>query len=314
MSVAVRIARAASGKSGIAFCGYHGWHDWYLAANLGETNSLDGHLLPGLQPKGVPRELTGTAVPFRYNDWQSFEAAVAKLSGNFGVVVMESMRSQFPRDNFLQQIKDICKQKGAILVVDEITSGLRYGFPGALSRYNIVPDVVVYAKAMGNGIPFAAVIGRDEVMTAADESFISSSYWTDGIGTAAALAVLEKMEKENVFATVWQKGDVLQHRLEEIVTRYPAAGMAIGGMPASPTFTFISPQAVAAKQLFISSMLQKGFLVSGIFYLMQAHQQAHLNLFAEAFEETLQSIANDISAGKLDASHSGFQHGFTRLT
>lgn len=313
MTVAVRIARAASGKSGIAFCGYHGWHDWYLAANLGEGNALDGHLLPGLEPKGVPRELAGTAVPFKYNDFASFENAIEKLADNFGVVVMESMRSQFPEDNFLQKIKDKCAQKGAVLVVDEITSGLRYGFPGALSRYDITPDVVVYAKAMGNGIPFAAVIGREDIMTAADASFISSSYWTDGIGTAAALAVLEKVQRENVFESVWQKGEQLQQQLKAVAAKFPLAAMVVGGMAASPTFTFTSPHASAAKKAFISRMLQKGFLVSGIFYLMQAHKEEHVRSFTTAFEETLQSISTDIESGRLMADAGGFQHGFTRL-
>ena len=314
MAVAVRIARAASGKSGVAFCGYHGWHDWYLAANLGEHNALDGHLLPGLQPKAVPKELAGTAVPFRYNDWQSFEDAIEKLADNFGVVVMEPMRSQFPADNFLQKIRNICDQRNAVLVVDEITSGLRYGYPGALSRYDIIPDIVVYAKAMGNGIPFAAVVGKDEVMTAADDSFISSSYWTDGIGTAAALAVLDKMETEKVFESVWKKGEALQNTLRGISEQYPLCALVVGGMPASPTFTFTSTCGTAAKQLFIAKMLERGFLVSGIFYLMQAHQPEHLSLFTACFEEVLECIERSIENGSIkESAATGFQHGFTRL-
>ncbi|MBX2925082.1 MAG: aminotransferase class III-fold pyridoxal phosphate-dependent enzyme [Chitinophagaceae bacterium] len=314
MSVAVRIARAASGKSGVAFCGYHGWHDWYLAANLGETNALDGHLLPGLQPKGVPRELAGTAVPFRYNDWTSFQAAIDKLGDNCGVVVMEPMRSQFPENDFLQSIRNFCSGRNIVMVVDEITSGLRYGYPGALSRYNIIPDVVVYAKAMGNGIPFAAIVGKNDVMMAADDSFISSSYWTDGIGTAAALAVLEKMEKENVFESVWKKGIDLQNKLKEIAGKYPLCKLTIGGMPSSPTFTFTSSHAVAAKQLFNSKMQEEGILVSGIFYLMHKHEPQHLQLFIERFEKTLQYIEKSIQAGLIqEDNEKGFQHGFTRL-
>lgn len=314
MAVAVRIARAASGKSGIAFCGYHGWHDWYLAANLGETNALDGHLLPGLQPKGVPRELAGTAVPFRYNDWQSFEAAINKMGDNCGVVVMEPMRSQFPENDFLQNIRNFCSGRNIVMVVDEITSGLRYGYPGAHARYNIVPDIVVYAKAMGNGIPFAAVIGSDNVMTAADESFISSSYWTDGIGTAAALAVLRKMESENIFDAVWAKGVALHDRLRAIAMKYAACGLVVGGMPVSPTFTFTSAYAAAARKLFITKMQQEGFLVAGIFYLMHAHKEHHLQRFIECFERVLQSIEKSISSGIIETDNGkAFQQGFTRL-
>lgn len=314
MAMAVRIARAASGKSGIAFCGYHGWHDWYLAANLGDTHALDGHLLPGLQPTGVPRELAHTSVPFRYNDWHSFEVAAGKLAENFGVVVMEPMRSQFPQNDFLQKIRNYCSQKHIVMVVDEITSGLRYGYPGALSRYQIIPDVVVYAKAMGNGIPFAAIIGRDEVMTAADDSFISSSYWTDGIGTAAALAVMDKMEKENVFESVWEKGNILQDQLKTISNKYPLTGLVVGGMPSSPTFTFSTNYSRAVKELFITKMQEQGFLISGIFYLMHAHHAHHLKLFTACFEQTLSVIEDELTEGNLQENQvDGFQHGFTRL-
>ncbi|MEJ1972440.1 MAG: aminotransferase class III-fold pyridoxal phosphate-dependent enzyme [Lacunisphaera sp.] len=192
MAMSVRIARAATGRSGVAFCGYHGWHDWYLAANLGETDALNGHLLPGLEPRGVPRELRGTSVPFRYNDLASLEAALATLGGNLAAVVMEPMRSQLPQDDFIRKVAERCHAAGAVFVADEVTSGLRYGYPGALARLGIEPDLAVYAKAMSNGFPFGTVIGRDEIMQAADASFISSSYWTDGVGSAAALAVLEK--------------------------------------------------------------------------------------------------------------------------
>ncbi len=314
MTMAVRIARAASGKSGVAFCGYHGWHDWYLAANLGESNALDGHLLPGLQPRGVPRELTGTSVPFRYNDLASFENAVAKLGDNIGVVVMEPMRSQYPDHGFLQTIRSRCSQLNAVLIIDEITSGLRYGYPGALARLDIMPDIVVYAKAMGNGIPFAAVLGREEIMEAAEESFISSSYWTDGIGTAAALAVLDKMEKEKVSDAVWEKGAAFQQQLRTIAARYPVTGMMVGGMPASPTFTFTSPYAAASKSFYINHMLKAGFLVSGIFYLMHAHPQPVLDVFAERFEEVLSLLTQLIENGAMEGQQpTGFQHGFTRL-
>src|SRR5690606_36382833 len=151
MMMSVRMARATTGRSGVAFCGYHGWHDWYLAANLGATGALDGHLLPGLEPKGVPRELQGTSVPFRYNDLASFDQALQQLGNNLAAVVMEPMRSQFPQDDFVAKVAARCRAAGAVFVVDEVTSGLRYGFPGALSRLNLEPDLAVYAKAMSNG-------------------------------------------------------------------------------------------------------------------------------------------------------------------
>jgi glutamate-1-semialdehyde 2,1-aminomutase len=146
LALAVRIARAATGKSGIAFCGYHGWSDWYLAANLAGDSALDGHLLPGLQPSGVPRELAGTAIPFRYNDRHSFQIAMQRLDGRLAAVVMEPVRSEMPRDGFMQQVIGASRAAGAVFVLDEVTSGWRFGFPGAAPALGITPDIAVYAK------------------------------------------------------------------------------------------------------------------------------------------------------------------------
>lgn len=315
MAVAVRIARAATGRSGIAFCGYHGWHDWYLAANLAESNALDGHLLPGLEPLGVPRELTGTAVPFYYNDFVSFEAALAKLEGNLAAVVMEPVRSREPADQFLEKVAERCREVGGILVIDEITSGLRYGFPGAAARFGLEPDIAVYAKAMSNGIPFAAVIGRGSVMEKSADCFISSSYWTDGIGPAAALAVLEKMERLDVFQSVWQKGIAFRARLEDMAARYPGCRIRVDGMPSTPLLTFcLEHGASEAKTFYIRSMCEKGLLVSSAYYLMLAHEQVHIDAFFDALETTLNQLEQVIISGRLTSSDlTGSRPGFTRL-
>ncbi len=300
MMMSVRIARAATGRSGVAFCGYHGWHDWYLAANLGETNALDGHLLPGLQPKGVPRELRGTSVPFRYNDLASLDAALAQLGGNLAAVVMEPMRSQEPKDDFLAQVAARCRAAGGVFVVDEVTSGLRYGFPGAMARLGIEPDLAVYAKAMSNGIPFGTVVGRDAIMQAADSSFISSSYWTDGIGPAAALAVLEKAQRLGVQQLVWARGGKLQTELRALAARHPTCRLVVGGMPATPTMVFdLGADAPLAQTLYVRKMRERGFLVSTFHYVMLAHDDAKVQLLLEAADETMGEIATLIADGRL---------------
>ena len=315
MAIAVRIARSATGRSGVAFCGYHGWHDWYLAANLGDTRALDGHLLPGLPPKGVPTELKGTAVPFRYNDPASFENALQQLGGNIAAVVMEPMRSEEPANNFVGMVAARCRESGAVFVVDEITSGLRYGYPGALSKIGVEPDIAVYAKAMSNGFPFAAIIGRESVMQQADESFISSSYWTDGVGPAAALAVLEKMERLHIHEEVWKKGQRLQGALMDLAASHPLCNLRVGGMPVSPTLTFSGERAAAAKALFTAKMQDEGFLVSSVVYLMHAHTEQHIAELLAAMGNVLGVMEEMIRAGRLDTSQEnpGKDPGFARL-
>jgi glutamate-1-semialdehyde 2,1-aminomutase len=316
MTMAVRIARAATGRSGVAFCGYHGWHDWYLAANLGEQDALDGHLLPGLAPRGVPRELKGTSFPFRYNDMESFESALKSLGGNLAVVVMEPMRSQFPQNDFVARVAARCREQGAVFVVDEVSSGLRYGFPGALAAMGVEPDLVVYAKAMSNGFPFGAVIGREEIMQAALSSFVSSSYWTDGVGTAAAMAVLDKMKRLNVQKVVWERGVKFKEKLETVAAKYPACQLVIGGMPVTPTLSFmLGGYSLAVKKAFIQKMLSRGFLVSTSIYLMYAHKQRYIDAFLMALDGVLNELEQEIIAGKFEElqAEQGAQPGFARL-
>lgn len=305
LGLAVRIARAATGKSGIAFCGYHGWSDWYLAANLGDDAALDGHLLPGLQPLGVPRELAGTAVPFRYNDLASFQAAMQKLDGKLAAVVMEPMRSEFPRDGFMQQVIAACHAAGAVHILDEVTSGWRFGFPGAARMLGIEPDIAVYAKAISNGYPAGAIVGKNEVMDAANNSFISSSYWTDGVGTAASLACIGKMQREAVQQHVWTLGERLQSGLREVASRHPALQLKIGGMPCAPSLAFANP---AAKPLMIRHMLQRGYLMSSQLYVTWPHTEELIGGMLAALDESLSVV----SSTPLEAAQ-GPQQGFARL-
>ena len=171
MTVAVRIARAYTGRDRVAFCGYHGWHDWYLAANLATESALDGHLLPGLDPAGVPRGLQGTALPFRYNHLEELHAIVSAHRHELAAIVMEPVRGQAPAPGFLEHVKNIATDIGAVLIFDEITAGFRLTTGGAHLVYGVEPDVAVFAKAISNGYPMAAIIGTGEVMPGGAEHF-----------------------------------------------------------------------------------------------------------------------------------------------
>lgn len=316
LALAVRIARAATGRSGVAFCGYHGWSDWYLAANLGNHAALDGHLLPGLEPYGVPRELAGTSVPFKYNDFAAFESAMTQLDGRLAAVVMEPFRSELPRDGFVEKVAARCRAAGAVFIVDEVTAGWRFGFPGGCATLGIEPDIAVYAKAMSNGIPCAAVVGREAAMDAANASFISSSYWTDGIGPAAALACIRKMRRTGTQAYVESLGEKLHALLSELRTNHPSLHLTIGNRPCAPSLTFALGAATSsAKALMIRKMLARGFLMSSQLYVMQAHEESHLRSMTEALDEVLTELGVLHDAGRLaeEAGPVVSGGGFTRL-
>ena len=316
LALAVRIARAATGRSGIAFCGYHGWSDWYLAANLGASDALDGHLLPGLEPLGVPRELAGTAIPFRYNDFASFEAALQKLDGKLAAVLMEPMRSEAPRDGFLEKIAAACHSAGGVYIIDEVTSGWRFGFPGACPTLRIEPDVVVYAKALSNGFPCAAIVGRGAVMDAANASFISSSYWTDGVGPAAALASIRKMQRVSAQEHVWNLGQTLQSGLRQIASNHPSLRIRVGGMPCAPSLSFdLGTNTQAAKTLYIRKLIQRGILASGQYYVMWPHTVDMVDTLLNALGEVCGELEAIQAAERLqsEAGSAVGQSGFARL-
>ena len=193
-SVCVRIARAFTGKDKVAICGYHGWHDWYVSVNLGESDALAGHLLPGIPTNGVPRELRGTAIPFHYNDYEELLDIVNK-NPDLGIIKMEVCRNFGPENNFLQKVRKLADDRGIVLIFDECTSGFRETFGGLYKKYGVNPDMAIFSKTMGNGYAICAVVGRKDIMDAAQGSWISSTFWTERIGPTAALAAMAEMER-----------------------------------------------------------------------------------------------------------------------
>ena len=210
MSKAVRIARAATGRDEIAFCGYHGWHDWYLSVNLNGGDGLQGHLLPGLEPRGVPAGLANTTYPFAYGNLDALRKIVVERGNKLAAIVMEPVRGAGHIPGFLEGAREIANQIGAVLLFDEITSGFRMNTGGAHLIYGVQPDLATYAKAMSNGFAMSAVVGRKSVMESAQKSFISSAYFTERVGPAAALAATTKHRRIDAGKTLTAIGTRVQ--------------------------------------------------------------------------------------------------------
>ena len=267
-AIAIRIARAASGKDKVAICGYHGWHDWYLATNLGDQKNLAGHLIPGLEPNGVPKQLIGTVFPFNYNCFDELEVLIKKH--DIGVIKMEVSRNHGPEDNFLQKVRKIATEKGIVLIFDECTSGFRQSFGGLHLSYDVVPDMAMFGKALGNGYAITAIIGRREIMEAAQTTFISSTFWTERIGPTAALKTLEVMESIRSWEQITKTGKIINSKWEELACKYDLS-IKISGLPALTTFSFNSSNALAYKTFITQEMLAKGFLASSGVYVCIDH-------------------------------------------
>ncbi|MBS1828062.1 MAG: aminotransferase class III-fold pyridoxal phosphate-dependent enzyme [Acidobacteria bacterium] len=311
MAAAVRIARAKTKRDKIVFCGYHGWQDWYLAANLAEDDALSGHLLPGLSPAGVPRGLTGTALPFPYNDIPAFHKAVEEAGSDLAAVVMEPQRGGPPAPGFLETIREETRKRGALLVFDEITAGFRLNTGGIHLLRGVMPDIAVFAKAISNGYPMGAIIGTGEAMQAAQDTFLSSTHWTERIGPTAALAAVRKHQRVDAAAHLVRTGESVQQAWRDAAT---ATGLRItvAGMPPLARFTIDEAEPQAVKTLFVQEMLDRGFLASNAFYAMYAHTEAQVQCYAAAVREVFQNLRTAIDANDVTkrlrgpVAHSGF--------
>jgi len=313
MAIAVRIARAYTGKDKVAFCGYHGWHDWYLSANL-QTDALGNHLLAGLDPAGVPKGLAGTAMPFRYNHIEELQDIVVRNKGEIAAVVMEPIRSEQPLPGFLEGVRAIADETGAVLIFDEISAGFRMNTGGAHLLFGVIPDVAVFSKALGNGYPIAAIIGKGEVMDAAQKTFISSTNWTERMGPAAAIAVINKHRRFDAGAHLMIIGSLVQEGWR-VLGEKNGLPLIIGGIPPLGHFSFLGKAPLAMKSLFVQLMLEKGFLASTLFYAMYAHTQNHVDSYLKAVDESFGEISENCRAGNLEQKLRGkpATAGFKRL-
>ena len=288
-SIAIRIARAASGKDNVAVCGYHGWHDWYLSANHNGGDDLSGHLIAGLSPKGVPKNLKNSVFPFNYNNYEELLDIVDNK--DIGVIKMEVIRNFEPKDGFLKRVRDLATKKNIVLIFDECSSGFRETFGGIFQKYNVEPDMVMFGKTIGNGYALTAVVGKKSVMQAAQSTFISSTFWTERIGPTAALSTLKVMEREQSWNKITDIGKKMQKGWLGLAKRHNL-DITVSGIPAMTSYSFNSRNALEYKTLITQEMLKKGFLASTIFYACTEHTDEHISMYLNELDQIYKTIAN----------------------
>ena len=287
-AIAIRIARAATGKDKVAICGYHGWHDWYLSANLGKLDNLKNHLLDGLEPLGVPSQLQGTTIPFQYNDLTELENIVENYE--LAAIKMEVQRSRPPLPNYLESIRKLCDKKGIVLIFDECTSGFRETFGGLHKKYNVNPDMAMFGKALGNGYPITAVIGKREIMQAAQSTFISSTFWTERLGSSAGIKTLEIMNRIKSWEQVTEKGCYLSNGWLKIA-RENNLEIELSGIDPLKGFNFKSKNNLIYKTIITQEMLKRGYLASTLCYLSIAHTKEIIDKYLENLYEVFLMIS-----------------------
>ena len=311
MGVAVRIARAHTRRSKVLFSGYHGWNDWYLAANIDEEKNLDGQLMPGLEPSGVPRELRDTAIPFNPDH---FEELLDKIKGReteIAAVVMEPARGRYASKDFLTKLKEVCEEIGAVLIFDEITSGFRECIGGLHRQFSIKPDIAVFAKSIANGYPLGVVIGTEQVMEAAQKTFISSTNWTDSIGPSAAVACIKKYRENDVSHHLAKIGKLVQDGWVNLAKKH-AIDISVSKLPSLAALQFHHEEQRLMNTYMTIEMLQYGILGFRQFKPSFAHSEQHVESYLTVVDIVFKNLRELNFKPNIDTP---LHHiGFSRLT
>ena len=290
LSIAVRIARAKTKRDTVLFSGYHGWTDWYLAANLADKSGLDGQLMPGLEPNGVPRGLAGTAIPFNFNDIDSLRETIRGKESEIAAIIIEPARGEEAPSEYLQTLREISSEIGAVLIYDEITSAYRMCAGGIHRRYGIYPDIAVFAKSMANGYAMSAILGTEEVMQAAQSTFVSSTNWTERVGPTAALATLKKYQKTQTDKHIISIGNKTQQIWRDASLK-TGLQIDVTGLPTLAAFGFKSEKSMELNTRFVTEMLQRGFLGFRQFKPSLAHRDAELEKYKNAVEDVFELLS-----------------------
>lgn len=288
-SAAVRLARAFTKRDRLLLCGYHGWQDWYIGATT--------------RNGGVPEAVSRLSRMVAYNDLDAVDRAFRDAPGEIAALILEPAGVSTPKPGYLAELKEIVHRHGALLIFDEVVTGLRWALGGAQARYGVTPDLAAFGKALGNGMPIAAVVGRADVMHLMEEIFISSTFGGETLSLAAARAVLAKMEREPVIDRLWQNGQTLMDAARELIA---AQGLRdhIGLVGSAPWAVLTYKEhpkasAPAIKTLFLREMLACGVLINASHNVCYAHTTVDLARVLGAYEHSLATVRDALDRGDL---------------
>ena len=294
-SAAIRLARAFTGRDRIATCGYHGWQDWYIGATV--------------RNKGIPRAVCELTHRFVYNDIEGLHRILQQHPGEFAAVIMEPMNTEEPKDGFLEKVRDLTHQHGALLVFDEVITGFRFSLGGAQEYFGVTPDLAAFGKAMGNGMPIAAVVGRADIMREMEEIFYSGTFGGETLSIAAAIAVIDKMRREPVIATLWKRGEEIAAGVRKLLSD---AGLAetITLKGKAPWVLLDIKDHPKARGPAIKTALLRELLLNGVFgssshNVCYALTNADIATILAAYRAALQVIVEELAEGTLESGLGG---------
>ena len=279
-SAAVRIARAYTGRDKMIVCGYHGWQDWYIGTTT--------------RNKGVPKAVCELSVSVPYNDLNIVEDLLK--TEQFAGLIMEPCNSVEPLDGYLQGIKSLCDKYGSLFILDEIITGFRFSLGGAQDYFGVVPDLSCFGKAMGNGMPISAIVGRKDIMQEVEKVFFSGTFGGEALSLAASIATIEKFELSNVINYLWSYGKKISYSIEQLIIKYDLINIIkLCGYAPWKIFQFSDCKngtSFEIKTLFIQEMIARGILINSSLNINFSHGELELYKILQAIENVFCIISD----------------------
>ena len=289
-SGAIRLARGYTKRDRVAVSGYHGWQDWYIGST---TRKL-----------GVPAAVSDLTHTFPYNDLDALRTLLKSHPGEFAAIIMEPMNVVEPYPGYLSEVKELAHKEGALFVLDEVITGFRYAVGGAQELFDVTPDLSSFGKSMGNGMPISAVVGRADIMALMEEVFFSTTFGGESLSLAAAIAVVDKMRREPVISTLWDRGKKIRDAAEKSIAAH-GLGETVSFNGLAPwTLIQINAHATAShgaiKTFFIKEMLAQGVLLNASHNVCYSHGNSEVNQVAKIYDIVIEKMADALGRGALE--------------
>jgi len=277
-SAAIRIARAYTGKEHIAVCGYHGWQDWYIGSTTRDF--------------GVPKAVKELTHKFEYNNLKSLEKIFQEQE--LACVIMEPMNVEYPKDHFLEKVKELVHKNNALLIFDETITGFRYSLGGAQELFNVIPDLATFGKGIANGYPLSAVVGNDKVMQKVEDIFFSGTFGGETLSLAAADAVIDKYKKAEVIKHFTEIGSYLLEQLNQLIDNEKLNDIFWTSGHPSWSFLHIKEQkeynVFEIKTLLLQEMFKRGILTLGSHNISLSHTKKNIDELLAVYAKVLPKI------------------------
>ena len=287
-SAAIRLARAYTGRTHILVCGYHGWQDWYIG-----STSMN---------KGVPTQTQSLTTSIPYNNLEALEQAIALHKGEIAALIMEPMTSVFPREGYLQAVRSLTAEHGIVLVFDEMLTGFRFAPGGAQEYFGVTPDLASFGKALSNGFPLSAIVGRKEIMSQMPEIFVSGTFGGETLSLTAAKVVLDRYATGKPTEQLMEIGSSLLDAIESIRPDESRSFLTFSG---HPTWVFHNwnidnaETLAEAKTLLLQELLRRGVLALSTHEVTTAHTSADIAFVATAFSEAVGVVCEGLKNNDL---------------